>query len=115
MEIVCNSANLTFCRAAKFAAFFIDEGEAFLPANCDCRPFKASFENMVKATLGWKRSANSGPSPTEPAGSRVVKGFGRRPQHERSGCAGGAGARKPPLEETAGRKGSVAAGLAMGI
>jgi hypothetical protein len=33
----------------------------------------------------------------------VVKGFGRRPQHD-GGCGVGAGVRKPPKEETAGGK-----------
>ncbi len=80
MEIVCNSANLTFCRAAKFAALFIDEGEAFLPANCDCRPFKASFENMVKAKLEWKRSAGSGRPSMSPARKQLG---GKRASNDR--------------------------------
>ena len=33
----------------------------------------------------------------------MVKGFGRRPQHDRA-RGRGAGVRKPPWEETAGRK-----------
>jgi hypothetical protein len=33
----------------------------------------------------------------------LVKGFGRRPQHD-GACGCGAGVRKPPKEETAGRK-----------
>jgi hypothetical protein len=32
----------------------------------------------------------------------MVKGFGRRPEHD-SARRSGAGVRKPPLEETAGR------------
>ena len=37
-----------------------------------------------------------------------VKGFGRRPQHD-GACGLGAGVRKPPKEETAGRRGYVRA------
>ena len=55
--------------------------------------------------LFMTRTGNSRPKPPVAV---MVKGFGRRSQHERSRCSGGAGARKPPLEETAGRKGSVA-------
>jgi hypothetical protein len=36
------------------------------------------------------------------AKSALVKGFGRRPEHD-SARRSGAGVRKPPLEETAGR------------
>ena len=45
--------------------------------------------------------------------SALVKGFGRRPQHD-MGRRRGVGVRKPPKEETAGRMGSVWLGAAYG-